>query len=218
MIHQVEFKGQPFGVVEGVTHPAYSVECFKPGGEEYDFRAQHWNVKPGDYVVDAGASYGAYTLAALVSEAVEVWSFEPEPSVFRDLCKNLDVNGYQNSSRVFAAEIALWDSVARIDMKGYAPHWPEQTVTGLYNAMPLDDLAGSMSRFDWFKVDVEGAEERVIRGALHTINKFRPKLIVEAHLFLDEGIPNKIAALLPRYQWQWVERGDEVVMMIGESR
>ena len=217
MIHQVEFKGQPFGVVEGAVHKAYSVACFKPGGEEYAFRARYWNIKPGDHVVDVGASYGAYTLAALVSEAVEVWAFEPEPSVFRDLCKNLDVNGYQGSSRVFAGEIALWDSVTQIDMKGYAPHWPEQTVTGLYNAMPFDDLAGSMTRFDWFKVDVEGAEERVIRGALHTINKFRPKLIVEAHTFLDAELPNKVKALLPRYRWEEVPRGD-VLMLIGESR
>jgi FkbM family methyltransferase len=211
----VSFKGHPFRILEGTTHPAYSLECFT--ADEAPFRDAHWDIQPGDVVVDAGASYGAYTLTALAAGAADVWAFEPEPTVFKDLCRNLDANGYARGEKAFAAEIALWDKAEVIDMRDYASHWPEQTITGKYNGMPLDDMTGSMTRWDWFKVDVEGCEERVIKGAMRTIQKFRPKLIIEAHTFIDQDIPKRIKEFLPRYRWKEVPR-DPCVMMIGEAR
>jgi FkbM family methyltransferase len=216
MIHRASFKGHEFNIVEGSVHPAYSLACMQPGGEEYDFRTEHWDVKPGDVVVDAGASYGAYSLCALAAGAAQVWAFEPEPSVYTDLCRNLVANEWL-APRAMPSSLALWGKPERVNMAEYAPHWPRHTITGTYWAEPLDLVLGMPARIDWIKIDTEGSEEQVIHGALGTIDRLHPRLIIEAHSFLDQGIPDRCKALLPGYTWQDVPRGD-VVMLIGEWR
>jgi FkbM family methyltransferase len=178
-------------LLEGTMHPAYSLTCMD---EERDFRDKYWRVLAGDEVVDVGASYGAYTLTALEAGAAMVWAFEPEPSIAADLRRNIEANGWSERAHVFAE--ALSDKTEALDMRSYAPHWPQQCITGTYAARALDDVATLMSRLDWLKVDVEGAEERVLRGALETLKRCRPTVIVECHTFLRQGITDSCRELL----------------------
>jgi FkbM family methyltransferase len=55
-------------------------------------------VKEGMVVVDIGANIGYYTLIAakLVGKSGIVYVFEPMPSNYECLCKNIEVNGYTN--------------------------------------------------------------------------------------------------------------------------
>ncbi len=55
-------------------------------------------VKPGDVVLDIGANIGYYTLifARLVGEQGRVYAFEPDPTNFQLLKKNIRANGYHN--------------------------------------------------------------------------------------------------------------------------
>lgn len=178
-------------LVEGTMHPAYSLTCLE---EERDFRERYWKVQPGDEVIDVGASYGAYTLTALDAGAEMVWAFEPEPSIAADLQRNIEVNCWQDKAVVFTE--ALWDKSDQVDMREYAPHWPAQTITGFYHARALDDVASLTQRLDWLKVDVEGAEERVLKGAQELLRRCKPTVIVECHTFLDESIPLRCQEIL----------------------
>jgi len=196
-------------LLEGAVHPAYSLTCLE---EERDFRERYWKVRPGDVVVDAGASYGAYTLTALQAGADFCFAFEPEPTIAVDLRRNVEANGWQDRCAVI--ESALWDSHAVVDMKEYAKHWPPQTITKPYPADKLDTMCGTLSRLDWFKLDVEGVEEQAIRGALETINRCKPRLIIECHTFIDAGIAERIKAMLPRYTWEEVPR-EPCVFLVG---
>ena len=87
----------------------------------------------------------------------------------------------------------------------------------------LDDIAersqDMRDRLDWFKLDIEGAEERALRGAMKTIAKFRPTIIVEAHVFLDADLADKCEAVIREasgntYSFERVDR-DPCVMLIG---
>jgi FkbM family methyltransferase len=191
----VSFKGHEFKVVRGTTHPQYSYDSFDL--EEVDIREKYWNVGPGQVVVDVGASYGSYTLTACAMGAKDVYSFEPEPTVFKDLVANLNLNGWFPRPCV-PFPLGLWSHQATVSMKTYAPHWPQQTITGDYEMTTLDKVheQAKFDRLDWVKIDVEGAEIPVLAGAYDTIREFHPKMLIECHTFLDKDVLEKVAALL----------------------
>jgi len=188
------FKGHEFKVVRGETHPEFSYYTFEE--EEKEIREQYWNIKPGEVVVDVGASYGSYTLTACAMGA-QVYAFEPEPTVYADLVRNLELNGWLYT-RCTPFNLGLWSVQGIVSMKSYAPHWPQHTISGDYNMTTLDNLVGidQPKRVDWLKVDVEGAEVPVLVGGLETLRRFHPRLLVECHVFLDKEILEKIEALL----------------------
>ena len=194
-IHNVSFKGHEFRIQEGSVHPAYSVECFTK--DESEFRDKYWDIKPGEVVVDVGASYGAYALTAAACGA-QVLAFEPEPTVFVDLLENVKLNP---GMKVKAACAALADKPGLIEMARYAPHWPQQTISSPYPALPLDALW--INRCNWMKVDVEGAEYQVLNGAEQTLRRFRPRLIIESHIFLEPDLTRKLKSYLGHFGYDF---------------
>lgn len=211
MTHTATSHGHTFRIVEGKTHPGYSLSCFD---EERDFREKYFRPEPGQVVIDAGASYGSYTLPALAMGAT-VYAFEPEPTVRRDLARNIAENGWE--SRGHVRRLGLWDSAAVVSMYDYAPHWPKGTITEPFEMVRLDDWATELERLDWLKMDIEGAEERATRGGLETIERFKPRLIIECHTFMDAELPAKLRAMLPVYSFVEVER-EPCVMLVGRAR
>jgi FkbM family methyltransferase len=194
-------------MLRGATHPEYSVACFET--EEKDFREKYFHPEAGQVVVDVGASYGSYTLAAAAMGAT-VYAFEPEPTVFVDLLRNVEANGFGELVRARCS--GLWSHAAVVDMASYAPHWPEQTISTPFNLVPLDRF--NFPRLDWLKIDCEGAEEKVLEGAALTIQRCRPAVIVECHVFLDPDLTEKCKRLLPGYRLEEVPRG-ECAMLVG---
>jgi FkbM family methyltransferase len=203
MIKTQTFKGKYFQIIKGNTHPDYSFDTFER--EEYEFRNKYWNIKEGDVVLDIGASYGSYSLTACAMGAT-VYSFEPEKTVFVDLIKNININEWQNKCIPF--NIGLWSSPSNIDMKSYAPHWPAYTISDIFKMDTIDNIISSnnISKIDWIKMDIEGAEEHAIRGALNTIKKFHPKFIIECHIFLDPNILQNVQSLIASsYNYTFIE-------------
>lgn len=118
--------------------------------------------------------------------------------------------------------IGMWSSENVVDMKKYAPHWPEYTITGLYNVNTVDCIAAVrvINKLNWMKIDVEGAEIHTLRGALSTIERFKPNLIIECHNFLDPKIDQKVKNLLSAvadYEFEEVAK-DTCVMLIGKAK
>ncbi len=149
----------------------------------------------------AAAACGAHVIA-----------FEPEPSVFVDLRRNVEANGFVGFISLHCS--GLWDEAAVVDMASYAPHWPAGTVTAPFNMLPLDRF--NLQRVDWLKIDCEGAEEKILEGARLTLQRCRPIVIVECHVFLDAALADKCALLLSDagYLTQRIER-DPCVMLVG---
>ena len=214
MIQTATFRGHAFKVCMGTTHPAYSLAIFSPGGEEHDFREQHWKPEPGQFVVDVGASYGAYALTAAACGA-KVLAFEPEPTVAVDLERNVALNpGFD----VTVVRMALGNEAAgMVDMRSYAPHWPPQTISGDYPASRLD--AFDVPQCDLLKIDVEGLEADVLRGAMATLKRFHPVCIVEVHTFLKPTLLRECELLLQEAGYtafEYVER-EPCVMVIAKE-
>lgn len=142
---------------------------------------------PGDAVVDVGANVGYFTLlaAGAVGAAGRVDAFEPVPDVYTDLARNVRLN---KLGQVVIHEEALWDC------EGEATIWlgPAHE-KGTSALRPFDGQAGQLTirttRLDQYlaelppvrliKIDVEGAEYRVLQGMDGCLRRDRPDLIVE---------------------------------------
>jgi FkbM family methyltransferase len=159
--------------------------------EDYEPELTHLEkvLSPGMTFVDVGACYGIYTLAAskIVGGTGHVIAFEPSSRALPILRKNIALN---NLTNVQAFPLALseksgraWlyrhpnvgcDSLASDDS---FTEEAEETVTEL-----LDNILRQLDidRVDVIKMDVQGAEEWVLRGARKTLTSMRPIVIFES--------------------------------------
>ena len=163
----------------------------------------------GDVVVDAGAHYGFYTLHAsrLVGTDGMVLSFEPHPKNYKRFLTNLSSNGIRN---VIALNKALGerDKPIRLYISSHSERHstsfmlnPSTHYCGNYvyvESVRLDTAIGELGikRVDLIKIDVEGAELSILKGAKKTIDQFRPSLTIAAYHYPKEV--DEICTLLKR--------------------
>ena len=151
-----------------------------------------FNPKEDQTVLDIGAHIGLYTLRAAraVGPNGKVIAVECDPSNFNILKRNISLNRLNN---VILVDCALsdtdgymnvylsWDPLlTTTDVKRYKPRRIRRCAS--IRSMTVDTLLEQLGihKIDWMKVDVEGAEMRVLRGAVRTIEKSKDlKLIVE---------------------------------------
>ncbi len=148
-------------------------------------------IEPGMVVVDAGANVGQYSLlaSARVGSAGRVHSFEPVPETFSRLRDAVTDNSIGN---ITLNPLALWhrEEAIRLGMperminnrgafSAGASHSDPDAIEA--NAIRLDTYAGTreLTRLDFIKFDIEGAETNAIRGARETLSRFRPTILME---------------------------------------
>jgi FkbM family methyltransferase len=151
-------------------------------------------LKPGMTFLDVGTHVGQYTLVAsdLVGLRGTVHSFEPQPDTFDILEHNVRTNHLTNvhlnncalaeTSKEVELYVAAPDNVGQSSLR--RPH----NYSGIALKVPcrtLDEYVEEhrIHRVDLIKIDVEGSELSVLRGARKTISRMKPYLIVE---FWDE--------------------------------
>ena len=123
-------------------------------------------IKKGDTVLDIGANIGYYTLifAELVGENGKVFAFEPDPTNFAILEKNVEANGYKN---VVLVQKAVTNKPGKLglylneDRKAahriYDPHNGSKSIE--IESIKLDDYFKDYDgEMDFIKMDIEGAE------------------------------------------------------------
>jgi FkbM family methyltransferase len=145
-------------------------------------------VKPGWTVIEAGANFGAHTLvfSRLVGPRGHVIAFEPQRIVFQALAGNMALNSLTNVDCRWAA---LGDKPGTITVPSIN-YGREENFGGLGlekvppnvkgESVPLVTIDSlNLPRCEFLKVDVEGMELSVLRGAAETIRRLRPILYVE---------------------------------------
>jgi FkbM family methyltransferase len=146
-------------------------------------------VQPGAVVLDIGANIGAFTvpLARLVGPGGLIVAIEPERSNYYALCANVALNNlpwviclqYCVSDQTGMTRVPDLDRSISQNFAGLELDQPQTTGNGnLIPVFRLDDLDAASS-VTLIKIDVEGMEQRVLQGAVRTIEKDRPFLYVE---------------------------------------
>ncbi|HYE98665.1 MAG TPA: FkbM family methyltransferase [Planctomycetota bacterium] len=143
-------------------------------------------LRPGDGVIDAGAHWGVFTTwaARRVGPTGHVIAVEPDPINFAELERNVRRNGLTNVTLVQAG---LWDVPGKGSMtQGVGPRAAQMEQVdpsgGSLALLTLDEVLERhpLPRLRMVKVDVEGAELRVLRGGSRAIAQ-RPHFAMEIH-------------------------------------
>lgn len=151
---------------------------------------------PGDSAVDAGANIGHMTalMAARVGSSGSVWAFEPHPTTFAELAAN---GALWQQGGVRTLEMALSDTEGQATLlvpeeftENRGTPWlagpeetpgPERSFT--VRTTTLDALTEIPLPIGMLKMDVQGAEGLVLRGAENLLRQKRIRDIV----FEEEG-------------------------------
>lgn len=155
----------------------------------------------GAICFDVGAEYGLYTLtfARRIGIDGRVFSFEPLPGPHRFLSEivrwlrapNVTVHRLALGDRVREATLSLpkrrWFPVhgrafVTDDAHGPGPNEEfadEERVSTTVSTIDTAVAEAGLQRVDFIKIDVEGYEPAVLRGATRTLERFRPTLLIE---------------------------------------
>jgi FkbM family methyltransferase len=145
-------------------------------------------IKPGMQVIDVGANIGETTLrfAKLIGKEGRVISFEPFPATFSKLQANISLN--KDRTNITAVNKALGDHPAVLHMKTAAGNSGENRIDAIggntpVDAVRLDDWLQEHPEIkpDFIKIDVEGFEMKVLRGADKTLRTLAPVLFMEVN-------------------------------------
>jgi FkbM family methyltransferase len=146
-------------------------------------------VRPGDFVADVGAYVGLYSLALArrVGSDGRVYAFEPDSRNATALEGHVALNGLGRRVVVVRAAAAATTGLARFDPRGDSESHllgPGEAMQPACTLTVRLDEALSGSRLDLLKLDVEGFEEHVLRGAEGILRRRpgRPRaLFIEVH-------------------------------------
>jgi FkbM family methyltransferase len=177
-----------------------------------DYEAKY-KLKPGDVVVDAGAHAGFFTsyAAEKVGPGGSVHAFEAEAENFALLREN--TVGYANVHR---QHLALWSQheILALNLShSSAEHslvYPRlggqrQTI----ECRQLDDVLTVPPTF--LKIDVEGAELEVLKGASGILSRYRPHIAME----LDRKEIARVGAYLMEHSYAIDLRHNTGVFLYG---
>lgn len=173
-----------------VSHTILETGLWEPTSWE----AVQEHLAPGNTFVDVGAHIGYYSLKAapLVGPNGHVIAIEPNPNTLPRLRDNLQASG---ASVVRVEPFACADVDAMLDLfasshsntgetslsQANASQDGAPTATYRVRARPLDDILreAGVSHVNAVKIDVEGAEMMVLKGAQKTLDRDHPMLLVE---------------------------------------
>ena len=176
----------------------------------------------GGIAIDIGAYTGIFSIVASVSGATEVFAFEPNKSSRELFHKNINSNTIKNiyvntsalresqgidylmfpkirfhlSARITGSGVQLKSSSIKRDLKKWEAG-QEIVVSTLDAQIP----ARLHSKIAIIKIDVEGAELSVLKGATGILRKSKSKLIIES---LEPSTTESIVEYLETFSYQHI--------------
>jgi FkbM family methyltransferase len=178
---------------EGIDFSIWFLGSFEPD----TVRCYRKILEAGDVVLDIGANIGAHSL--LLAQAVgaegKVYAFEPTDFAFKKLSENCLINS-DLAKRIQCFQYMLVEpEMAGNSTPGLYSSWPLKAAdigrhelhqgrlmtTKGAEARTLDSVVSSLklSRVDCIKLDIDGFECRMLRGASELLTRWHPVIIME---------------------------------------
>lgn len=140
--------------------------------------------------IDIGSAYGEYTLYFLLKTKAKVFAFDPETTSVEALKGNLELNGVQGTDRLNISNSFVGAATA------------DRTVS-------LDSLASQVTSPCLVKMDVNGAEEEILKGASLLNQLPQVRWLIETHSIALENVCVKMleaagfkTAIIPNAWWR----------------
>jgi FkbM family methyltransferase len=191
-----------------VSAPIIETGAWEPHVE----RVLRSHLAPGSVFVDIGANVGWHSAlaAAIVGPTGAVYAIEPNPDNARLIAHTIDRNHLQH---VHLLPFALSDGIGYAAFRsaigsnggftGGGADYVDPSVT-IVPTIRLDDL--DIPRVDVIKLDVEGAEPMVLRGASATLQRDHPVIVFEFSCEMTQRVggvePRDHLALFQSYGYE----------------
>ncbi len=187
---------------EGIDLSIYLLGSY----QSHIFKNRFYTIPHDAVIFDIGANMGCMTLQ-FARRAVngQVYAFEPTDFAYRKLLKNIDLNPELKeritpvkqfaASRSMAAPrpfaMASWKTDS-FSSSGHPVHGGIERCTSLAPSVTLHEFCkvNSILRVDMIKIDTEGHELDVLKGAVSLLDKHRPVVIFETGIYqmAEQGI------------------------------
>ncbi|MGK0387511.1 MAG: FkbM family methyltransferase [Maribacter sp.] len=188
-----------FGSAMNILLPS-STDIYLTGGKSHDSEIRlakfliH-NLEKGHSFIDIGAHYGYFSLLAstLVGKTGNITSFEASPTTFQILEKNKsrieNVSVYNNAVSDTDADLVFFEfpnlyseyntlDVSQFENEEWFKQNPPKKVS--IPSVILDDFLNKKKLYpNIFKIDVEGAEFKVLNGAANYLKDNSPIIVIE---------------------------------------
>jgi FkbM family methyltransferase len=142
-------------------------------------------------LLDVGACTGSYSLLASLNKNLIVYAFEPTLKSFQHLKANIEIHelldkqvfiynqAISNYEGIGKFYTVIADSCIALSMLDGRPAWHKKTTMNKVNVITIDSFCGDSIIPTAIKIDTEGNELNVLRGAKSTIEKYRPLISCE---------------------------------------
>lgn len=158
-------------------------------------------------VLDIGAFIGDSALIFNEFSPNKIYSFEPEPNNFELLQKTIAINNLKDKVVPIKKGIAAikGSETLQTDLAASTIHTTDQQQDGLKIEVTTIDsfVAENNLNVGLIKMDIEGAELNAVRGALETIKKFQPILLIAVYHTPEDFFEIKplVEATIPNYEF-----------------
>ena len=192
------------------------LEAHQDGIEE-----KWWDIHKDDVVLDIGAEFGSYTVPALAKGAAHVFAWSPS-NARNVLVKSVEINDWQERCTVIPG--GLWSAAGHLSLT-----FPEMPTYHSENPpkermnIPVETLDEFFSehktkKIDIIKIDAEGAEVEILKGARKTILEHHPRLIlIENHHYLKLSLVDETRAIMSSYGYEEIEH-EHITPFISHSK
>lgn len=190
--------------IEIILPEMVSINIFRNGFAEADvtyYLLEH--LKEGQTFIDIGAHFGSYSLLAsnLVGKKGIVISFEPTPSTFTQLKRNIVNNEFQNiriynyavfdkQTKLIFSDFGIVNSAFNSFFRNRGSNLLEKQEIEVETVKLDDFLENNFKelRIDLIKIDAESSEYFILQGSQNIIKIYKPKIILEVGDFSIEDI------------------------------
>ena len=186
-----------------------------------DDMLQLFNPREGDIVVDVGAYVGRYTLTSSrrVGEYGKVVAIEGDPSHFAMLNKNLKLNRIDNvraiNCMVGSKDMNIKYQEFLAELNGTEKDSLDNTLTHINSLDNLLIKECRINEVNWIKIDVEGAELEVLKGAHNILSKSK-KIKIQIEIHGINKLYKPIVELLYSYNFKIIFEKDEPYYRSGD--
>jgi FkbM family methyltransferase len=199
MIKLIELKDSTNAKFIGIENDTISNTISKYGSWEGHLVNLYYNlIKENNIVIDIGANIGYHSVhfGNIVGSSGRVFSFEPQKLIYDILSTNILKNGLSNiitqyniglSSKKQTMYLSnIKDMTYDNGMVNFGGVQLNDEITGgsIINVQTLDNIF--TGNVDFIKIDIEGMESEVIKGATKTIKNSLPIIFIEISKNHDE--------------------------------
>ncbi|MBP2656369.1 MAG: methyltransferase FkbM family [Firmicutes bacterium] len=169
--------------------------------DEGPYEFEKIRLQQGDVVFDCGANIGIFSVYA-AAQNCKVYSFEPTPNTIDVLKKNQELY----SENIIIVPQAVSDKNGTIPFYCYSKMHTANRILDNYKQYKLTQMIDvptttldsfveekNISRVNFIKADIEGAERQLLKGAKNILKRYAPKLaICTYHLPDDKEVLEKL--------------------------